>query len=86
MSPGRSRGGAPGGSPRGSGPGGRITPADLQAKLGEIRGDVEETVEGVKPIGTYVAVGLAVTVIVVSFVLGRSRGRRKSTIVEIRRR
>jgi len=54
--------------------------------LGEIRGDVEETVEGAKPIGTYIAVGLAVTVIVVTFVLGRSRGRRKSTIVEIRRR
>jgi hypothetical protein len=74
------------GSGQGSGPGGRITPADLQAKLGEIRGDVEETVEGVKPIGTYIAVGVAVTVVVLAFVLGRSRGRRKSTFVEIRRR
>jgi hypothetical protein len=73
-------------SAQGSGPGGRITPADLQAKLGEIRGDVEETVEGVKPTGTYVAVGLVVTLVVVAFVLGRVRGRRKSTIVEIRRR
>jgi hypothetical protein len=85
MSPGRRRG-SEAGSPSGSGPGGRITPADLQAKLGEIRGDVDETIEGAKPIATYVAVGLAVTVIVVAFVLGRSRGRRKSTIVEIRRR
>lgn len=86
MSPGRGRAKGDGAAPQGSGPGGRITPADLQAKLGEIRGDVEETVEGAKPIGTYIAVGLAVTVIVVTFVLGRSRGRRKSTIVEIRRR
>ncbi len=72
--------------PQGSGPGGRITPADLQAKLGELRGEVDDTVAAAKPVGTYVAVGLAVTVIVVAFVLGRSRGRRKSTIVEIRRR
>ena len=86
MSPGRGRGSSGGAAPTGSGPGGKITPADLQAKLGDIRGDVEETVESAKPIGTYVAVGLAVTVIVVAFVLGRSRGRRKSTIVEIRRR
>ena len=86
MSPGRGQGKGDAGPPHGTGPGGKITPADLQAKLGEIRGDVEETVEGAKPIGTYIAVGLAVTVIVVTFVLGRSRGRRKSTIVEIRRR
>ncbi len=86
MSPGRGRGRADGDAPKGSGPGGKITPADLQAKLGQIRGDVEETVEGAKPITTYIAVGVAVTVIVVVFMLGRSRGRRKSTFVEIRRR
>ena len=80
MSPGRC------GPPQGSGPGGRITREDLQGKLRDIRGDVEETVEQSKPMGTYVAVGAAVAVVVFAFVLGRVRGRRKSTIVEIRRR
>ncbi len=70
----------------GSGPGGRITRDDLQAKLGDIRGDVDETVAEAKPMATYVAVGAAVAVVVLVFILGRSRGRRKSTIVEIRRR
>ena len=70
----------------GSGPDGKVEIADIRAKLGEIRGDVDETVAAAKPIGTYVAVGLAVAVVVVVFVLGKSWGRRKSTIVEIRRR
>ena len=71
---------------QGSGPGGRITRDDLQAKLSDIRGDVDEAVADAKPIATYVAVGAAVAVVVLAFVLGRSRGRRKSTFVEIRRR
>lgn len=67
-------------------PPGRITKADIQAKLGEIRGDVEETAQSAKPKLTYIAVGAAVAIVVVAFALGRVRGRRKSTVVEIRRR
>jgi hypothetical protein len=69
----------------GSGPGGRVEIGDIQAKLVEIRGDVDETVERAKPVGVYVAVGGAILVIVVAFLLGRSRGRRKDTWVEVRR-
>jgi hypothetical protein len=76
----------PSGPTKGSGPGGRVTRDDLQSKLGEIRGDVEDTVDHAKPMATYIAVGAAVAVVVVVFMLGRSRGRRKSTFVEIRRR
>jgi hypothetical protein len=69
----------------GSGPGGKVEIGDIHAKLVEIRGDVDETVERAKPVGLYVAVGGAVLVIVLAFLLGRSRGRRKDTWVEIRR-
>jgi hypothetical protein len=65
---------------------GRVTKDDIAAKLGEIRGDVEETAEAAKPTLVYIAVGAAVTVVVVAFLLGRARGRRKSTVVEVRRR
>lgn len=67
-------------------PKGRVTKADIQAKLSEIQGDVEETAEHAKPVLTYVAVGAAVAVVAITFLLGKRRGRRKSTIVEIRRR
>lgn len=71
---------------RGDSPPKPVTKADIQAKLGEIRGDVEETAEAAKPTLTYVAVGAVVVLVAAAFLLGRMRGRRKSTVVEIRRR
>ena len=69
----------------GSGPRGQIEPGDIQAKLREIQGDVDQTVERNKPVATYAAVGGAVLLVVLAFVLGRRRGRHKATWVEIRR-
>jgi hypothetical protein len=69
----------------GSGPGGKVEITDIQAKLREIRGDVDETVEKARPLAVYAAVGGVVVLVVAAFVLGRSRGRRKSTWVEVRR-
>lgn len=71
--------------PRGSGPGGRIEKADIQAKLAELRGDADERIEAARPVLTYAAVGGAVLLVVVAFALGRRRGRRRSTWVEVRR-
>lgn len=64
---------------------GRITPDDLRAKFREIQGDVTATTEAVK--GTAVTVGVAVGAVVMLgvFLLGRRRGRRRTTLVEIRR-
>jgi NaMN:DMB phosphoribosyltransferase len=69
----------------GSGPGGRVELGDIRAKLVEIRGDVDQTVERNKPLAVYAAVGGAVALVVAAFLLGRKRGQRKSTWVEIRR-
>ena len=72
-------------APTGSGPGGRIEIGDIRSKLGELAGEVDETTTRAKPVLTYVAVGGAVALAVVAFALGRRRGRRRSTWVEVRR-
>jgi hypothetical protein len=69
----------------GSGPDGRIEIDDIKAKLGEIRGEVDAGTDRSRPLATYAAVGAVVVLVVVTFALGRRKGRRKSTWVEIRR-
>ncbi len=72
-------------APVGSGPGGRIEIGDIQSKLEEIRGDTAEAAEQAKPAAMLGAVAGVVLLVGVAFLLGRRRGRRKSTWVEIRR-
>jgi hypothetical protein len=63
----------------------RITRGDLEAKLREVSGDVGDTVEAAKPqLFGGAAAGLLLAVIV-AYLLGRRRGRKRSAIVEIRR-
>ena len=69
----------------GSGPGGRIEISDIRAKLEEIQGDTSEVVERSRSTVIIGAVAGVVVVVGVAFGLGRRRGRRKSTWVEIRR-
>jgi hypothetical protein len=64
---------------------GRITRADIEGKLREMRGDVEETAEAAKAPIMAIAGGVAVAVVILAFLLGKRRGRRRSTVVEIRR-
>ena len=64
---------------------GRITRDDIESKLREIKGEVDETTEQAKPIGLAVAAVAAVVVIGVVYMLGRRRGTKLSTVVEIRR-
>lgn len=75
-----------GSTPAGSGPGGRIEIADIRAKLAEIGGEVDDTTDAARPLLTYAAVAAIVAAIVIAFALGRKRGRRTSTWVEVRRR
>ena len=66
-------------------PGGRITRADIEAKIRQIQGDVETGVESGRDIGKIAAIGGAVLGVFVIYILGRRHGRKKRTIVEIKR-
>ncbi len=63
----------------------QITRDDLEAKLREIHGEVNKAVDAAKPAISAVAVAVGVTVIAVSFLIGMRTGRKKNTVVEIRR-
>jgi hypothetical protein len=72
-------------APQGTGPGGRITPDDIRAKADELAGGVQDDVRAVRPLMTYAAVGAGLVLVMAAFWLGRRSGRRRSTVVEIRR-
>jgi hypothetical protein len=63
----------------------RITPDDLRAKFEEINDTVTGEVDGQKRNAMAAAVMVGTVVIVGIFLLGRWRGRRLATVVEIRR-
>ena len=48
-------------------------------------GDVEETVEAVRPTLISTAVAGAILALLVAYLLGRRRGRARSAVVEIRK-
>ena len=83
MSPGKTA--ANNGRPTGTGPGGTITPEDIKARVESLAGGVEGQVQGKVPLLKYVAIGGAVVLVLAVFMLGRRSGRRRSTVVEIRR-
>jgi hypothetical protein len=62
-----------------------VTRADIEAKLREIQGGTEAGADAAK--GAGVAAGFAVLLlaIVVAYLLGRHKGKKRRTVVEIRR-
>ena len=68
--------------------GGPVQISDIKAKLSEIDSEVRGATEiegtGGKAL-TVGGVGVVVAVIILAFILGRKRGRRKATWVEVRR-
>ena len=62
-----------------------ISRADIEAKLQTLKGGVDQEIANVRGIAIAVGVTVAVVVVVATFALGRRRGRRLATIVEIRR-
>ena len=63
----------------------RITRDDLEAKLREMSGGVEETVEAARPKVISAAAGGVLLALLVAYLLGRRRGRARSAVVEIRK-
>ena len=63
----------------------KITKEDLEAKLREIRGEVDKAVGTAKPALSALAVAVGVAVISISFLIGMKMGRKKNTVIEIKR-
>ena len=63
----------------------RVSRDDIEAKLRELKGEVDETTEKAKPMGLAAAAVAAVLVVGVVYLLGKRRGTKLSTVVEIRR-
>ncbi len=63
----------------------RISPADLENKLRSFQDGVQSKVDDQRNTIVTVAAGVGVVVLIVFFLLGKRAGRKKTTLVEIRR-
>jgi hypothetical protein len=63
----------------------KITRDDIESKLREIQGDVGQRAEAAKVPAIAIAVGVAVVTIAAAYFLGRRKGKRRQTVLEIRR-
>ena len=62
-----------------------VSRSDIEAKLREIQGEASSTGESVRSLVLIGGAVAAVAVVGVAFWLGKRRGKRKTTIVEVRR-
>jgi hypothetical protein len=90
MSPRRKRekkaaGGGANGTTTSSTPAKKISRDDIEAKLNELRGEVDEGIDAARGIGIAVAVGGAVLLVLTAYWMGRRRDRKRKTVLEIRR-
>lgn len=63
----------------------RITPADIRAKFESLQGEVVSTTDSARDLATTVATAVGVAVLLGVFALGLRRGRKRTTVVEVRR-
>ena len=62
-----------------------ITRDDIEAKFREIKGDIDTTATEAKSMALTVAAVVGVVVVIGAFWFGSRRGKKKTTIVEVRR-
>jgi hypothetical protein len=63
----------------------RITRDDIEGKFREIQGEVDLIEDEALNYAGIAAVVIVTTVVVIAFVLGRRKGRKTRTVLEIRR-
>lgn len=63
----------------------KITRKDIEDKFREITGDVDDKADEARTTALTIGAVVAVAVVLGVFLFGRSRGRKKTTIVEVRR-
>ena len=62
-----------------------VTRATIEAKLREIRGEIDTTAETARPYVMLAGVAVAVVVVGMAYLLGKRKGKKKTTLVEVRR-
>ena len=62
-----------------------ITRRDLESKFRELQGEVESAGESARSYALVVGAVAVVAVVGVAYLFGRRRGKRRSTVVEVRR-
>jgi hypothetical protein len=62
-----------------------IQRGDLEAKIRELHGGVEDTRQSATSTLLTVGAVVAVGVVAVAFLLGRRKGKKRTTVVEVRR-
>lgn len=67
------------------GDGATVSRDDIEAKLREIRGEVDTAGDNLKQYAVVAGAVVAVAVVALAFALGKRRGRKKRTVVEVRR-
>ena len=63
----------------------RITRDDLEGKFRELEGEATSTAQQAKSYAVAAAAVAVVAVAAVAFMIGRRRGKKKTTVVEIKR-
>jgi hypothetical protein len=63
----------------------KISPADLENKLRAFQGDVQSKVDSKKNTLMAVGAGGLMVLLIIFFLIGKRSGRKKTTLVEIRR-
>ena len=63
----------------------KVTPEQLRAKFGELQQEVDTTTGAAKDTAVTVAAAVAVVVVLSVFAIGLRRGKKRTTVVEVRR-
>jgi hypothetical protein len=63
----------------------KISRDDIEAKLRELQGEVDENLDTAKGIAMPIAIGAGVLALLIVYFLGRRRGRKRQLVLEIKR-
>jgi hypothetical protein len=63
----------------------RVTRDDIEAKLRQLQGDVEHGMDAGREAGKFAALAGGTLAMAVVYLVGRRHGRKKRTVVEIKR-
>jgi hypothetical protein len=63
----------------------RITRDDIEAKLRELRGSVDDRAEAAKVPAAAVGIGVVLVLVVLAYWLGKRKGKKRQMVLEIRR-